>query len=85
MSIEIPFNGQDSLLGEGSSRYNPKNNPQEGFQGSYSKGIHIDATTALLSQHFSIIREIRHYCKRFKDFLDSGSIERKEFLDLFTN
>jgi hypothetical protein len=34
MSIEIPFNTQDSLFGEGSSRFNPKNNPQEGFQGS---------------------------------------------------
>lgn len=85
MSIEIPFNTHDTASEKGSSRFNNKDNPQEGFQGSYSKGLNIDATTALLSQHFSIIREIHHYSKRFKDFLNRGAIEREQFLDLFTN
>jgi len=47
----------------------------------------MDSTSALFAQHFSILRELRSYCKKFKDTLikeDNIEIVWTEFSNILS-
>lgn len=48
-----------------------------------ANGVKLDSASALFAQHFSILRELRNYCKDFTEMVESGDQEFEAMLKSF--